>query len=483
MNRDRRWALPFRARIVPRSPISEGARLPPVRQRAFWAVQVLTFAIAAVHTLLGRVNFPEALELVPSSLFFIPVVYAALTFGLRGAIPTALWSTVLLLPDILLFHEGLARMGVLWQGAVLVAIGAFVGFAVDHERAARLDAETREAARRASERRYRALYDHAADAVLVIDDRGSIDAANAAAGRLLDKAVEALRGLRLVDVVGADLAADVFSGAVDSPPRHLESGSRASAVWVQAVGTSPLTGEGEGGGSQVMLRDVTLQYERNQGLEGYARHATAAREEERRRMAHELHDGPLQSLVLLSRKLDALDEGGRNNDVLDDAHEIIDETAAELRRLSRALRPPILDDLGLVAALRSETSAFTHRSGMEARFEVRGQSRQLPQETELLLLRVAQESLHNAERHSAAASVDVVLSYEPAAAALVVADDGKGIGAVPRPTTLLARGKLGLLGIQERVRLAHGTLDIGPRHGGGTQVSVRVPADVAITTS
>jgi signal transduction histidine kinase len=79
--------------------------------------------------------------------------------------------------------------------------------------------------------------------------------------------------------------------------------------------------------------------------------------------------------------------------------------------------------------------------------------------------------------------VDVVLSYEPAAAALVVADDGKGIGAVPRPTTLLARGKLGLLGIQERVRLAHGTLDIGPRHGGGTKVSVRVPADVATTTS
>lgn len=225
-----------------------------------------------------------------------------------------------------------------------------------------------------------------------------------------------------------------------------------------------------------MFRDVTLQYEREQGLEGYARHAIAAREEERRRMAYELHDGPLQSLVLLSRNLDALDEDADNDDVLEDAREIIDETAAELRRISRALRPPILDDLGLVAALRSEASAFARRSGIEARFEVIGQVRALPQDAELLLLRVAQESLHNAERHSAAGSVDVSLSYEPEASVLVVADDGRGIGTVPSAATLLAGGKLGLLGIQERVRLAQGTLDIGDRPSGGTKVSVRVRA-------
>jgi len=200
-------------------------------------------------------------------------------------------------------------------------------------------------------------------------------------------------------------------------------------------------------------------------------------------MAHELHDGPLQSLVLLSRKLDAIDEGGDDEGALEDAREIIDETAAELRRLSRALRPPILDDLGLVAALRSETSAFARRSGIEARFAVAGPVRPLSKEAELLLLRVAQESLHNAERHSAATSVDVSLAYESESAALVVADDGKGIGPVPRPTALLARGKLGLLGIQERVRLGDGTLDIGARPGGGTQVSVRVPANVPATTA
>ena len=474
MSRDRGLTAGFPSNLVPWPPRQEGIRLPPVRQRAFWAVQILTFAIALLHTVLLQNGFPEVLDLVPGSLFYIPVVYAALTFGVRGAIPTAVWSTVLLIPDLILGHEGLARVGVLWQCAMLVAIAAFVGLAVDRERNARQAAETREAARLASERRYRALYDRAADAVFVVDDRGHIEEANAAAARLLSVDLSAIRGRPLPEVIGPDLAQDLRSGSTKGSARPLPLREGASSVWVQAVGASPLTGEGEGGGLQVIVRDVTLAYEREQGLEGYARHAIAAREEERRRMAHELHDGPLQSLVLLSRTLDALDEGS-NEAVVEDAHRIIDETAAELRRLSRALRPPILDDLGLVAALRSETTAFERRSGIGAQFEVAGELRPLPHDRELLLLRVAQESLHNAERHSAARSVRVSLTYEPDASALVIADDGRGMEAVPKATTLLERGNLGLLGIQERVRLADGTIDIDTRPGGGTMVKVRVP--------
>ena len=481
MSRNWRWTPRLMPYLVPSSPTRDGVRLPPVRQRAFWAIQALTFAIALAHTLVepnGPGLFPQALYLVPSSLFFVPVVYAALKFGVRGAVPTAVWTVVVTLPNLVLFHDGPDRIGILWQSAILVAVGAFVGLAVDHERDAREDAEKREAARLASERRYRALYDHAANAVLVIDDHGRIDEANAAAVQLLDRDLEAMRGRLLSEVVGLDLAEDVLAGPTDSRPRLLPSRGE-SSVWVQAVCAAPLTGAGEGGGSQVMFRDVTLQHEREQGLEGYARHAIAAREEERRRMAHELHDGPLQSLVLLLRKLDALDEGDYDDGALEDAREIIDETAAELLRLTRTLRPPILDDLGLVAALRSEASAFARRSGIEAHFEVIGQVRPLPQDAELLLLRVAQESLHNAERHSGAASVDVSLSYESGSMALAVADDGQGIGSVPSATTLLARGNLGLLGIQERVRLANGTLDISARPGGGTKVSVRVPVTLS----
>src|SRR3990172_2857271 len=211
----------LRASPAPTPPPRGGGRLPPLRQRAFWAVQALTFAIAFIHTVLVRSGFPAALYLVPTSLFFIPVVYAALKFGVRGAIPTAIWSTVLTLPDIVPFHEPVDRVGLLWQSAILVAIGAFVGLAVDHERDAREDAERREAARLASERRYRALYDHAADAVLVIDQDGRIEEANAAGARLLDLDLVDVRGRWLSDVVGPDLTEDVLSGSTDSGPRPL----------------------------------------------------------------------------------------------------------------------------------------------------------------------------------------------------------------------------------------------------------------------
>lgn len=474
MIRDRHIAAPFLAHLVPASPVRDTVRLPPIRQQAFWGVQVLTLAIASAHTWLAINGLPQALYLVPSSLFFVPVVYAALKFGVRGAIPTAVWSTILTLPDLLLVHDGLDRVGVIWQAAILVAVGAFVGLAVDGERGAREQAEGREAARRASERRYRALYDHATDAVLVVDDHDRIEEANAAATRLLGRELVDLRGRPLHEAVGPDLAADLASGSSDVGPRPLRSAGRASPLWVQAVGASRLGMDAHDTGSQVMLRDVTLQYEREQGLEGYAKHAVAAREEERRRIARDLHDGPLQSLMLLSRKVDALDPAA-DDGTLDDARDIIDATAAELRRLSRALRPPVLDDLGLVAALRSEATALARRSAMDVRLEVSGEDRPLAGETEVLLLRVAQESLHNAERHSGACCVRVGLSYLEASTELSISDDGKGIGVVPRPTELLAQGKLGLLGMQERVRLAHGHLDVGTAPGGGTMVSVTVP--------
>ncbi|MFN8629231.1 MAG: hypothetical protein U0838_02610 [Chloroflexota bacterium] len=140
---------------APRRPV----RLPPFRRRAFWVVQGLVLLIAVAHTALetvGQVQFPPALYLVPSSLFFIPVVYAALEFGVAGAVPTALWAAVLTLPNLVFLHHGLDRLGVLWQAAILMAIGVLVGYAVDRERRARDEAEAREAARLASEARYRA---------------------------------------------------------------------------------------------------------------------------------------------------------------------------------------------------------------------------------------------------------------------------------------------------------------------------------------
>lgn len=454
---------------------------PPVHRREFWAVQALVLVIAAGHSALeiaGRLAEPPPLYLVPTSLFFVPVVYAALNFGVRGSLPTALWSTVLTLPNLVLWHAGLSRIGVIWQEVIILSLAIFVGVRVDHERHARHEAEDREQARRSSEERYRALFDNAAEAVLVIDRDGLIEEANEAATRLLERPVDRLRGARLSSILGDELAgallAERSSGAALALP--VTVGNR--SLWVEPIASSPLVGPDGTIHVQAMLHDVTLQHERQAGLEGYARRTVAAREEEQRRIGRELHDGPLQSLVLLDRKLDLLGESvssAGSAGTVAEARALAEETAGELRRISRALRPSILDDLGLTTALKSEASALARRSAISVRFASSGQARVLEPDTELMLLRVTQEALHNVERHSGASKVVVRLAFQPEQVFLLVRDNGIGLGAVPSASELLAAGKLGLVGIQERARLVRADVVIRGLRQGGTSIEVTVP--------
>jgi PAS domain S-box-containing protein len=457
------------------------AGLPPIRARDFWAVQGLVFLIAGTHTLVetvGRVEFPPPLYLIPTSLFFIPVVYAAVRFGARGSITTALWSIALTVPNIVLLHSGLERIGILWQLGILLVVGGFVGLRVDRERLARDETEARERALKASQERYRALFDGAADAVLVLDPTGLVEAANAAAGRLLGADVAALIGLAAVELLGPEIAGAVIGQRRSDRPFSHGEGPEGQPRWLEVVASGQLIDPDGRRHVQVVLHDVTLQEERRQGLERYARWTVTAREEERRRIGRELHDGPLQSLMLVGRTLDALrdaDSPASAKAAAEGAREIVDATAGELRQLSRALRPSILDDLGLVPAIRSEVAAFGRRTGVAARIAVDGHPGRAVPDVELMLLRVTQEALHNVERHAAASRVGVRLAFGTGTACLVIRDDGRGPGTLPSAASLLGSGKLGLVGMEERVRLVGGGFTMRARRPGGTTVAVRVP--------
>jgi len=468
-------------RAIGRAVVPGTVRLTPIRRRDFWAVQGLVFVIAGTHTLVetvGKVEFPPELYLIPTSLFFVPVIYAAVRFGARGSITTALWSIALTVPNIVFLHSGLDRVGIVWQLGILLAIGAFVGVRVDRERLARAETEARERARRASEERYRALFDGAADAVLVVGEDARVEAANEAAAQLLGSTVDTMAGRSLAGLVGPEIAGAAGDGHGEARRFALPAAARAPTVWVELAVSRPLFRADGGSHLQVVLHDVTLQHERQQGLEQYARRTVAAREEERRRIGRELHDGVLQSLVLVGRQLDAIGDTSPSAPTMRavaDARDVVDGTAADLRRLSRALRPSILDDLGLVAALRSEVVALGRRSGMTARFGVTGSPGGLAPDLELLLLRITQEALHNTEKHAEAGQAAVRLACGPTSACLVIRDDGRGLGAIPSAAALLANGKLGLVGMEERTRLAGGEFSIRTRPGGGTTIRVRVP--------
>jgi signal transduction histidine kinase len=207
----------------------------------------------------------------------------------------------------------------------------------------------------------------------------------------------------------------------------------------------------------------------------YAASVLRAHEEERSRIAQELHDEPLQRVVLLCHQLDGAlaDGGGRAH--LDAARRTAEAVADELRRLARGLRPPILDELGLAAAVRMAARDLRERvPDLEVEVSVRGPERRLDPLVELNLFRIAQEALRNVERHAGARAVDVVLAYREDGVRLSVGDDGRGLasGDGARP----AGARLGLAGMRERARQLGGRLEVDSAPAAGTRIGISVQA-------
>jgi len=218
-----------------------------------------------------------------------------------------------------------------------------------------------------------------------------------------------------------------------------------------------------------------------QNLRFYLKQITIAQEEERRRIAQELHDDTAQDLVVLSRKLDSFISRGSDlspDDInyLEDLHHLINRTLSEVRRFSQDLRPSVLDDLGLLPALEWLTSELSKHFDMDIEIKVQGAARRFPEETELVMFRIAQESLRNIGKHARSKKAWVTLNFSPEKTVLTIKDKGKGFKPPERLGDLAALGKLGLAGMQERVQLMGGQLKITSNPGKGTTVIVTVMA-------
>jgi len=202
------------------------------------------------------------------------------------------------------------------------------------------------------------------------------------------------------------------------------------------------------------------------------RRALAAQEQERRRVSAELHDEIGQQLTALVLQLDRLSR--RAPEAL--GREIAETTAAakatleEVRELAHRLRPEVLDQLGLVPALRNLCDRFTAGTGLVVHRTLPETLPRLSEDDELVIYRVAQESLTNVVRHAAAGSAHLALETEPGAVSLRVADDGAG----PSNGAAL-RGTGGVRGMRERALSVGGRLDVRRAEGGGTEVRLRIP--------
>jgi len=211
----------------------------------------------------------------------------------------------------------------------------------------------------------------------------------------------------------------------------------------------------------------------------YARQITRAQEEERKRIARDLHDETIQVLVTISRRLELATLPQQSPEAtvrcLVDLQELVSDTLRGLRRFVQDLRPPALDHLGLVAALVSLANDLEEETGIEVEVKVEGEAQRLAPEQELGLFRIFQEALTNVRRHSEATQVTVEVAFYPGRMRMLIRDNGRGFAVPQRMDDLVSTGKLGLIGMVERARLFGGALVIQSEPGEGTTVVVDVP--------
>ena len=238
----------------------------------------------------------------------------------------------------------------------------------------------------------------------------------------------------------------------------------------------------------LVRRRLTRERKRRQVLQETARQLAESREDERLRIARDLHDGPLQDLQALHMQLsltaDAVGgrygpadtEARRLRGALDEAHTVI----GELRGIAEELRPPALGPFGLAAALEAHAERYRRRyPGIAVDLDLDRDGQTLPVTLRTALFRIAQEAMNNAATHGQPHRVLVRLDVQARTVSLCVEDDGAGLTPPSDGAASTSRGRFGVLGMRERAEGMGGYLELSDRPGGGTRVTVRAPLPVA----
>ena len=439
---------------------------PPLYELQFWLLQASVIFIAAFH-LWVDVEFsqhPAFPDGIPVALLIVPVGYAALRYGLSGSAATGIWASILWLPDLLLSNDRGHTGSDLISLILVDAVGFFVGQRVEAERMARARVESAAVELAAAEERYRQLFNANSAPILLFDEQGAIIDANYASQVAFGSDV---LGRFDKGVLGIDILSEDQSGRVIS----LDDGHDYRVDLVRLT-----TGSGDRA-IQVVLEDITRERSEGRRIRHYAELVVRAEEEQRLRLSRELHDEPLQVLMHLARRLATLaeDEVAPANleDTLLELRQHVLDAATGLRAISTGLRPPALDQLGLVPALKSLCADLEDQTGILVTLEVTGTAFRLPSEVELGAFRIVQESASNVARHAAAAALSVRVHFDSDVLRLEITDNGQGFE--PEKLDEHVGEHLGVVGMRERARLLGGHFEVKSSLDGGTVVTAAIP--------
>jgi PAS domain S-box-containing protein len=336
--------------------------------------------------------------------------------------------------------------------------------------------------------RLAALLDSAMDAIISIDEQGLIVLYNRAAEQTFGWRSDEVRG-RSMEL----LIPERFRAAHGGHVRHFARTGVTSRRKGEGTVLYGLRKDGsefpmdasisqidthKGKVFSVILRDVTERVRARQDLARFATEAAAIREQEKSRVARELHDELAQSLTAL--KMDA--SWVRDHLASDPAGsaaklagmlDLLDASVAATRRIAADLRPLVLDDLGLVAAIEWVVHNFTQRHGVPCELEM-DESLELDEPYATAVFRIVQESLANIAKHAQARQAGVRVAREGGEIVIAVHDDGVGFD----PLAARKAQSLGLIGLRERAQLLEGSVDIDSAPGRGTRVEARIIAPV-----
>ena len=344
-----------------------------------------------------------------------------------------------------------------------------------------------EIALRQNEEKYRTLVEQAADAIALYDASGKLLDTNTGATNLLGYTKGELVGMHLNEILTDDelkinpVRYDVLQQGISTIKQR---GMRKKDGSI--VETEVRSQQLPDGRFLSVIRDLTERIEKERELTAsyesirkLTGHIQNIREEERTHIAREIHDELGQQLTVLKmdvswvrKKVGSSDQ--LLQDKLNDLIIMLDETVKSVRRISSDLRPSILDDLGLVAAMEWQLGEFEKRSSINTGFIHSGDDLQLPDSIRTALFRVFQESLTNIVRHSEAEFVTVSITIEDSNLILSISDNGKGFDmhkAAEKKT-------LGILGMKERITMVGGEYKIESLLDKGTEVIVQIPLDM-----
>jgi len=340
---------------------------------------------------------------------------------------------------------------------------------------------------RTSQESYEELFTNASDAIWVHDLAGKIVIANRACEKVSGYLPDELIGKRVAQlmsrealVTAREIRNKLMKGqAIDQryDQRLIKKDGTEAVV---ELFTRLIRSDGKPIGFQNIARDVTEERRLRDNLRLQIHNTLMAQEEERKRIARELHDDIAQSILLLSRQLDMLisqsDSKIPEDSIIELEHieSIANNAYKSLQRYARDLRPSILDQMGLLAALNWLTEEMSKEMKIQAVVKSDNLP-ELPSELELAMFRIAQEALNNIRKHAHASNVSIIVKIMSNNLRMAITDDGKGFSTLKLTGDLVKQGKLGVLGMEERARLIGGSLQIKSAPGKGTSVIAMAP--------